>query len=454
MTPPDSQFDALDQFVQDAMKRYHVPGVAVGVWHQGREHTAGFGVTNVDHPLPVDAETLFQIGSTTKTFTATTMMRLADMGKVGLDAPVRTYLPEFRLRDESVAERATVADLFTHHAGWLGDYFDDTGSGDDALAKYVFNMAELPQLSPLGAVYSYNNASLAVAGRVIEKVTGQTYEAALTGLILEPLGLKLSFIMPTDVMTYRFAAGHIVREDVPTVARPWQLARSAHAVGALTSSVKDQLRYARFHMSDGRAEDGTQVLKGESVRQMQERITDAPLGEDMALSWFVQNAGDFRVVRHGGATNGQLSAFLFSPERDFALTILTNADRGAELHRDASNWALEHFLGLARPAPTYIAVGESELSEYAGHYTSALHDYDLAVKDGQLTMQMIPNGGFPFKHSPPGPTPPPSRLAFTETDKVVALDPPSHNVGGEFLRKPNGSLEWFRFGGRIRRRED
>jgi hypothetical protein len=199
--------------------------------------------------------------------------------------------------------------------------------------------------------------------------------------------------------------------------------------------------------------DGAQVLKGESVKQMQERITDAPLGEDMALSWFVQNEGDFRVVRHGGATNGQLSAFLFSPERDFALTILTNADRGAELHRDASAWALEHLLGLARPAPAYMAVDDAQLSEYAGHYTSALNNYDLSVKDGQLLMQMIPNGGFPFKHSPPGPTPPPSRLAFTGIDKVVALDPPSHNVGGEFLRKPDGSLEWFRFGGRVRRRE-
>src|SRR5437764_14588839 len=103
MTTADHQFAPFDQFVQDAMKRYHVPGVAIGIWQDGREHTAGFGITNVNHPLPVDAETLFQIGSTTKTFTATTMMRLADMGKVSLDAPVRTYLPEFHLRDESVA---------------------------------------------------------------------------------------------------------------------------------------------------------------------------------------------------------------------------------------------------------------------------------------------------------------------------------------------------------------
>jgi hypothetical protein len=255
-------------------------------------------------------------------------------------------------------------------------------------------------------------------------------------------------------MTYRFATGHIVREEKPTIARPWQLARSAHAVGALVSTVRDQLRYARFHMGDGTAEDGTRVLKPASVKQMQERITDAPLGEDMALSWFVQKADGFRIIRHGGATNGQLSAFLFSPERGFALTVLTNADRGAELHREATAWALEHFLGFANPAPAQLTLSEAELSEYAGHYTSALQDFDLSVNDGQLMMQMIPNGGFPFKDSPPNPTPPPSRLAFTGKDRVLALDPPSHNVAGEFLRKPDGTLEWFRFGGRIRKRGD
>ena len=91
----DALFRELDDRIEAAMKRYQVPGVAVGVWWQGREHLRGFGVTNVDHPLPVDADTLFRIGSTTKTFTATAMMRLVEQGLVDLAAPARKYLPDF-----------------------------------------------------------------------------------------------------------------------------------------------------------------------------------------------------------------------------------------------------------------------------------------------------------------------------------------------------------------------
>ena len=103
----DALFGELDARIETAMKRYHVPGVAVGVYWQGREHLKGFGVTNVDHPLPVDADTLFRIGSTTKTFTATAMMRLVDQGRVDLTAPARKVLPDLKLADEAVAKSVT-----------------------------------------------------------------------------------------------------------------------------------------------------------------------------------------------------------------------------------------------------------------------------------------------------------------------------------------------------------
>ncbi len=103
----DALFRELDDRIETAMKRYQVPGVALGVWWQGREHLRGFGVTNVDHPLPVDADTLFRIGSTTKTFTATAMMRLVDKGLVDLAAPARKFLPDLKLDDEAAAAEAS-----------------------------------------------------------------------------------------------------------------------------------------------------------------------------------------------------------------------------------------------------------------------------------------------------------------------------------------------------------
>src|SRR5881398_473482 len=126
---------------------HNVVGVAVGVFFEGEEHYAFHGVTSVENPLPVDETTYFQFGSTGKTYTATAMMRLVEQGKVDLDAPVRTYLPDFNLRDEDVASKVTVLHLFNHTAGWEGDMMDNTGDGDDALEKYVTLMERLQQVT-------------------------------------------------------------------------------------------------------------------------------------------------------------------------------------------------------------------------------------------------------------------------------------------------------------------
>src|SRR3954447_1479567 len=113
-------FRALDAKIEAAMAEHQIPGVAVGVYYRGQEYVRGYGVTNVDYPQPVDGDTLFRIGSTTKTFTGTTVMRLVEQGWLELDAPVRTYLPDFRVADELASERVTVRQCLNHSAGWLG----------------------------------------------------------------------------------------------------------------------------------------------------------------------------------------------------------------------------------------------------------------------------------------------------------------------------------------------
>lgn len=169
------------------------PGIAIGIVHGDNDVIAVDGVTNRNHPLEITADTLFQIGSITKTMTATVAMRLVEMGMLNLDEPVRHYLPAFQLQDEATAAAVTIRQLFTHTAGWVGDYFEDTGSGEDGLASYVANMATLPQQAPLGALWSYNNAAFSLAGRVIEVVTGQPYERTMQELLFDPLGMEMTF---------------------------------------------------------------------------------------------------------------------------------------------------------------------------------------------------------------------------------------------------------------------
>ncbi|MDQ2741876.1 MAG: beta-lactamase family protein, partial [Chloroflexota bacterium] len=267
----------LQATVAEAAERLAVPGVAIGVYHGGEEHYAFHGITSVENPLPVDENTLFQFGSTGKTFTSTALLRLVEQGLVDLHAPVRTYVPELRLKDEDVARRVTVLQLLNHTAGWEGDLMDNTGDGDDALARFIEKMAEIEQVTPLGAAVSYNNASLSLAGRIIEKVTGQTYEQAIKELIFQPLGLEHSYFFPNEIMTRRFVAGHTQHDDGSiTVARPWALPRGGNPAGGISSTIGDQIAWARFHLGDGRAPDGTRILSETLLKQMQQPTAEMP----------------------------------------------------------------------------------------------------------------------------------------------------------------------------------
>src|SRR5215475_8427402 len=322
---------------------HHVPGVGVGILYDGQEHYAFHGVTSVENPLAVGPSTLFQIGSTTKTYTATAIMALAEAGEVGLDDPVRAYVPELRLKDEAAARPVTVVQRLHHAAGWNGDYFEDTGDGEDAIAKYVQKMAQLEQVSPPGTVASYNNAAYVLAGRLIEKVTGQAYEAAIKRLVLEPLGCTESFFSAGEVMTRRFAVGHAYKEQraAVTVARPLLLPRSSAPAGGVFSTARDQIRYARFHLGQAPAAGGTPVLSRQTLDQMKTPTISTPggvLGDWVGISWWLRDIDGVRVAAHGGSTNGQESAFELVPERSFAVTVLTNSGTGLQMHRELLTW--------------------------------------------------------------------------------------------------------------------
>ena len=221
------------------MDRYHVPGVAIGMLRAGDIEVATFGVTSVEHPLPIDGDTLFQIASVTKTMTATVIMRLVERGALDLDEPVRRYIPAFRLRDPAAQDRATVRHLVTHTGGWLGDCFADFGNGDDALERYVTAMAELEQITPLGEIWHYSNSSFALLGRLIEVATGKTYEEATRELLFLPLGMTRSCFSAGEAITHRVAVGHVIVDEKPTVARPWAFPRATTPVGGVVSTAND-----------------------------------------------------------------------------------------------------------------------------------------------------------------------------------------------------------------------
>ena len=447
----EAHFDDLSAFVRKSMTESAVPGVAIGVLHRGETHTRGFGVTNIEHPLGVQADTLFQVGSITKTMTGTILMQLADQGKLDIDAPVRRYVPEFRVSDETATESASVRHLLSHMGGWVGDYFSPTGEGDDALNRIIGEMSDLPQLAPFDTVWSYNNSGYYVAGKVIENITGEPFEVAFDSLMVEELGLKNTYIRPADVMTKRFAVGHNVSDSGTTTAQPYPLYRAAYAAGGAIMSVGDMLNYAAFHMGDGTNAQGERVLSEAALAEMQ-TIQAPKLGADgsIGLTWHIDDVGPVRTIRHGGGTVGQISQLVMVPEQDFALAVVTNANTGGRATREIVDRALELYLDAKDDKPDAMVVDPEILEAYVGVYSRPFADVVVTLENDELLMQTILKQGFPDNDSTPPEPAPPAAVEFFAEDQVRAV---SGGWTAEFVRKPNGSIGWLRLRSRIHPRQ-
>ncbi|MEO6991606.1 MAG: serine hydrolase domain-containing protein [Candidatus Baltobacteraceae bacterium] len=456
-TGADPLYRELDAKVEALMARFHVPGVAVGIYHHNREYVRGYGIANVKHPLRVDGDTLFRIGSTTKTFTGTAVMRLVEMGKIDLGAPVRRYLSSLKLADASVAATVTVRQILNHSAGWLGDDYANYGRGDDALTKYVAGMALLRQLTPVGKVLAYNNAAIDLAGRVIESVTGMSYEEAVAKLVLEPLGLGRTGFFTDELVGYNIAASHVVEKGAASVdPSTWWFPRSLDATGGLISSARDQLRYARFHLGNGTAHDGKRVTSPQTLVAM--RSNPGPGGtlrmevDGVCVTWFQRRTAQrVPIFQHGGAWGGQNSDFFFIPARGFAMTTLTNSTTGPMLINELtrSDWVLERFVGLSNPPANPEKRTAAELAPYEGHYVGWTIPPDGSPeKPVALDVELRAAGGGLRATGDLDLT-----LAFYRDEYVLTTDANGQQNRSDFVRGASGRVAWFRDGGRIYARQ-
>lgn len=385
----------LAAFVKAAAEKFAIPGVAVAVWAYSTETYACHGVTSLEDPRPVDENTLYSLGSISKTFTATTMMRLVAQGKVDLDAPVRRYVPELVLRNEEWTSEMTVLNLLNHTAGLDWRLIVDTGDGDDALAEFVARLVELEQLAAPGTRTSYSQAGYNLAGRIIEKVTGLTFERAVETLVLEPLGLSETLYAMDDIMTRpTVAMGHNADENGEyAIARQWKDNRANNPGGGIASSVADQLRWARFHLSDGHAPDGTEVLPTETLHQMRvptAELHSSMLGDAIGIGWFLRDVDGVRTVGHGGSGNGQFAELLTVPERDFAIVVTSNASpTGIPCNQAIVRWALEHYLGVVDRDPEPEPYDEARAAEIVGAYENDAMTFTITTDGTQLSLEVL-----------------------------------------------------------------
>jgi CubicO group peptidase (beta-lactamase class C family) len=349
-----------------------VPGVSAAVLRDDHIEEAVAGVVNRATRVRTTPDSLFEIGSITKVYTATAVMQLVDEGVVDLEAPVRTYVPELDLGDEEAEATITVRQLLNHTSGIQGDYIADFGRGDDCVERYVASLKDVGTIFPPGAMWSYSNAGFVLAGRLIEKVTETSWDDALRDKLLVPAGLTEHASLPEEILFHRAAVGHEAgSRGKQQPLRKWLPRSIAPAGASLCASARDLIRFAKLHLDEGRAANGAQILSPSSVKAMQEEQVLFPGEEDlsMGLGWVLHNWSGTKILWHSGGTLGQLAFVYVIPEHRFAVSVLTNSRASGRLIDDLCK---ELFRGLGIKAPDDPRLPEEDpeidLAVYAGRY--------------------------------------------------------------------------------------
>lgn len=438
--------DRLAALTDELATTHHVPGLATAVVHDGRVSTGTSGTTSATDPLPVDEDTLFCIGSTTKTLTGTALMAHVEARALSLDDRLAEVLPELVLADPEAREAVTVGMLLDHTAGWRGDAVVDTGWGDDALARAVAEaLPQEPQVTRPGEVVSYNNSALLVAGRLLEVVSGREFSVAVHDAVLAPLGMTSTFFLPWQATGRRFAVGHLVTGATATPVPGWPLTRATGPGGGAVSSLRDQLRWARWCL-DGTTE-GSAPLKDETRLLMQQPRAGARSSiTGVGVTWLLQQRGDLRLVTHGGnVSNLQLGTFVLAPDHGLAVLALSNSRGGADAGRDLVDRVLAEDLGWSSPPPLPAAADPGDL---LGRYDAGTWQIELARDAaGRLTAQRLLPEGTPevvrqlFDA-------PPAEVVPVGGD-LLALASRPWEPAGDLGRDADGQVAWLRWGMRV-----
>lgn len=384
----------LQARLENLAQEHCVTGAAVGVCRGDEVVTAVTGTTNVTTGAPVVADTLFAAGSVTKVFTTSLLMTLVDDGAVDLDAPVRTYLPEFTLADPAQSGTVTVRMLLNHSSGIPGTCMFDLPKSPEMLERYVERLRDYDFNSPPGLFWSYSNGGMVVAGRIVEVLTGQTFDAALADRVLRPLGLHAT-TDTNEMILDSTAVGHLVDAATGKVERAprFQIDNSNGPAGAtLWLDVAALTAFGRMHVRGGIADDGTPVLSSRSVKAMQTPMIDLPWGaglDQWGLGWYIRHAADRDIFGHTGGNAGAHSALHIVPDERGVIAVLTNSITGVMLHAQLTAELLEQCFGIKpAPPPTPPSVPiELDLDRFTGTYAADDGRVIVTIDQGSLRVE-------------------------------------------------------------------
>jgi CubicO group peptidase (beta-lactamase class C family) len=396
---------SFSKFASQLIEKYQIPGVGIGLSIEGKTiYQEGFGYRDKESGLKVTEETVFGLGSITKSFTCVAIMQLQESGKVSVQDPVQKYLPEFQIKDQAKGKEITIHHLMTNSSGLpplpsrfyamkrsmdadpsLEDYKGvkkDTGNQPpidsyEELMEFISKL-DFELLGAPGDEFSYSNDGFSLLGAIVERVSGQNYETYIKDNILRPLGMNNSAFFIDELLEHHtnvttlYAAKEHAEETIVYPAPLWWDSPAMRPAGFLKSTVEDMLKYTQMFCNGGFGED-TRILTSNSINQMMQPYIECEPGKFYGYGLMITE--DFfgnRLVEHGGNLKGIAAQICMVPEKGISGVTLTNLT-ATPIPRIMFS-ALNSLLGYPPEAShhnydTYIVPFE-QLKEYEGIYKS------------------------------------------------------------------------------------
>ena len=332
---------AIDSLVEKVMKSFDVPGIAVGIVKDGKViHAKGYGVRSLQSKLPTTEHTSFGIASNSKAFTAAALGILVDRGKISWNDKVRDYIPEFKLYDPYVTEHFTIKDLLTHRSGLglgAGDLMFFPDSSDFIVKDIIYNLRFLQPVSEFRTQYDYDNNLYIVAGEVIARVSGMSWDDFVEQNILQPLGMKESAgSFDRLPATQNVIDAHApVNGKVQVIAR--STLRSGHAAGGINSNIVDLSKWVSCLLNGGEYGEKKRIYSAAVAKELWTPQTIIPVNNpgpyqvhfsSYGLGFFLSDVKGKLQATHTGGLEGMVTQITLIPEIKLGIIVLTNQQEG------------------------------------------------------------------------------------------------------------------------------
>ncbi|HSZ84618.1 MAG TPA: serine hydrolase [Puia sp.] len=384
----------IDELVARSMKAFDVPGIAVAVIKDGKViHSKGYGVRSLNTMQPVDENTLFGIASNSKAFTAAALGILVDEGKIKWDDKVRNYIPEFRLYVPWVTEEFTIRDLLTHRSGMglgAGDLMFFPDSSDFTLKDILHNLQFLKPVSSFRTKYDYDNNLYIVAGEVVARVSGESWDDFVEQRIMKPLGMThsaCSFDRLKD-------KSDVIDGHAPVNGKVQVIARSSlavgHSAGGINSSIADLSKWVILHLNDGKLNDGKQLFSHDVHQEMWTPQTIIPIRNPgsynihfgaYGFGFFIIDVKGYKEVTHTGGLEGMVTQISMIPELGLGIIVLTNQQEGGAFS-SITNQIKDAYFGIKGTdrVKEYSAGRDQQVNDEKKLLDSIWHESDEATR--------------------------------------------------------------------------